>query len=193
MDLIVDRLGGKHVTLEPVEERHRTGLEAVCADPDLWRYMPRPAAGDGFDIWFKELMEAYDNKKEIPFAVRDNRSGELVGSTRFLNLALEHDRIEIGHTFYARAVWGTRVNPEAKLLLMSHAFGTMGAHRVEFRCDAKNARSRSAIEKLGAKFEGILREEKLLRSGGRRDTAVYAVLKPDWPEVKAGLERRLEA
>lgn len=193
MELIVETLKGEHVTLEPIREDHREALRRVAADEDIWTYMPRNAAGDYFDEWFNIARELTDNKTEIAFVVRCNGEGDVVGSTRYLNLAPVHDCLEIGHTFYARDVWGTKVNPGAKLLLMSHAFEVMSANRVELRCNALNARSRAAIEKLGAQFEGILRENMLLPSGHRRDTAVYAVLKSDWPRIRVGLQERLRA
>ncbi len=193
MDLIVQTLAGDQVILEPLNEGHREALRAVASEEEIWRYMPRSAVGDLFDIWFNEAMELHDNEQQITFVVRQTKTGDVVGSTRFLNLVPEHERLEIGHTFYAKEVWGSKVNPNAKLLLLSHAFEVMGANRVEFRCDALNARSRAAIEKLGARFEGILGQHMLLPSGRRRDTAVFAILKSDWPRVRAGLQERLSA
>ncbi len=193
MELIVETLKGEHVTLEPIREDHREALRRVAADEDIWTYMPRNAAGDYFDQWFNTERELTDNKQQIVFIVGRTINDDVVGSTRFLNLAPEHDRLEIGHTFYAKEVWGSKVNPNAKLLLLTHAFEVMGANRVELRCDALNARSRAAIVKLGAQFEGILRQHLLLPSGRRRDTAVFAILNSDWPRVRAGLEARLEA
>ena len=193
MEVIVETIKGEHVTLEPIREDHREALRRVAADEDIWTYMPRNAAGDYFDQWFNTARELTDNKQEIVFVVRRTINDDVVGSTRFLNLAPEHDRLEIGHTFYAREVRGSKVNPNAKLLLLSHAFEVMGANRVELRCDALNARSRAAIKKLGAQFEGILREHLLLPSGRRRDTAVFAILKSDWPRVRSGLQERLGA
>lgn len=191
MDLIVKTLHGEQVTLEPLTEDHREALRRVAADQDIWTYMPGSAAGELIDEWFNKILEVIKNKQEIAFVVRQTSGDDVVGSTRFLNLAPEHDRLEIGHTFYAKEVWGSKVNPGAKLLLLTHAFEVMGANRVELRCDALNARSRAAIEKLGARFEGILRGHLLLPSGRRRDTAVFAILKSGWPRVRAGLEARL--
>ncbi len=193
MELIVQTLKGEHVTLELIREDHREALRRVAADEDIWTFMPRNAAGDYFDQWFNTARELTDNKQQIVFIVRRTINDDVVGSTRFLNLAPEHDRLEIGHTFYTKEVWGSKVNPCAKLLLLSHAYEVMGANRVELRCDALNARSRAAIEKLGARLEGILREHLLLPSGRRRDTAVFAILKSDWPRVRAGLQERLSA
>ena len=193
MELMIKTLKGEHVALEPLEESHREALRTVAADERLWTYIASNAAGEHFDTWFNSALEAIDKKREIVFVVRHTAAGDVVGSTRYLNLAPEHDRLEIGHTFYAREVWGTKVNPGSKLLLLSHAFEAMGANRVELRCDALNARSRAAIEKLGAQFEGILREYMPLPSGRRRDTAVFAILKSEWPQVQAGLRERLDS
>ncbi len=191
MELLVDRLAGAQVVLEPFAEDHREALRSVAADQDIWTYMPRAAVGDDFDIWFNTALEALETKQEIGFIVRRTMEGDVVGSTRFLNLDAAHERLEIGHTFYAKEVWGTTVNPGAKLLLMTHAFEVMGANRVALRCDALNAHSRAAIEKLGAQFEGILRAHMLMSSGRRRNTAVYSILRAEWAGVRAGLEARL--
>jgi RimJ/RimL family protein N-acetyltransferase len=193
MDLVVKTLAGEHVTLEPIEEGHREALRRVAEDEEIWTYMPLSVTGDMFDDWFNEALENFDNKQQIPFVVRRKTEGAVVGSTRYLNLVPEHDRLEIGYTFYAKEAQGTKVNPNAKLLLLAHAFEVMGAHRVALRCDALNARSRAAITKLGAQFEGILRGHMLMPAGRRRDTAVFSILKAEWPAVRTGLEERLSA
>jgi RimJ/RimL family protein N-acetyltransferase len=108
-------------------------------------------------------------------------------------MALEHDhlRLEIGYTWYSPAVWGTGVNAEAKLLLLRHAFETLGARRVEFKTDARNERSRGALIALGAQFEGVFRKHMVLSDGGARDSAYYAIVDDEWPAVRARLEERL--
>ena len=126
----------------------------------------------------------------MPFALIAN--GREVGSTRFLAIALENRRAEIGWTWLRRSVWGTGVNVETKLLLLEHAFERRGLQRVEFKTDARNLRSRGALLALGAKFEGIARKHMVIPEGSR-DSAWYAIVDDDWPEVKARLRRRLEA
>ena len=113
------------------------------------------------------------------------------GSTRFLEIRLEHLRAEIGWTWVTRSAWSTGVNVETKLLLLEHAFETVGLRRVEFKTDARNERSRGALLALGATFEGILRKHMVVRDGGERDSAYYSVIDDEWPAVKRHLEGRL--
>jgi RimJ/RimL family protein N-acetyltransferase len=115
-----------------------------------------------------------------------------VGSTRYLALAPEHRRLEIGWTWMGRDAWGTGANVEAKLLLLEHAFERLGARRVEFKTDALNERSRGALEALPARFEGIHRKHMLVRGGESRDSAWYSVLDDEWPQVKKNLRRRVD-
>lgn len=191
MKIAADVLTGRHVRLEPIAETHREGLRAAASDDSLWTYMPIKAVGEAFDDWFDGSRGMQERGEEIVFTVIRLDDDRIVGSTRFLALAPTHERLEIGHTFYARDVWGTVVNPECKFLLLEYAFGAMGANRVELKCDPANARSRAAIAKLGATFEGILREHLILPSGRKRDSAMFSILKRDWPEVSQGLEARL--
>jgi RimJ/RimL family protein N-acetyltransferase len=127
----------------------------------------------------------------LPFAIRLNADGRLIGSTRYLNIAPEHRRLEIGWTWLHPDHWGGRINAAAKLLLFAHAFETLGAHRVELRTDALNARARRAILKLGAAEEGILRRHMVMAGGRVRDTVQFAVIDADWPAVRAGLAARI--
>jgi RimJ/RimL family protein N-acetyltransferase len=177
-------LTGRLVRVEPLEELHREGLrEAAAEDPDVFRYMTWP--GD-FDRWFDDaLAQATD----IAFAVV-GPSGA-AGSTRYLNYAPEHRRVEIGWTWLRPSVHRTGVNVEAKLLLLEHAFEQHGMQRVEFKTDARNERTRGSLLKLGAQFEGIARKHMMLPTGPR-DSAWYAITEDDWPDVKSRLLRRLE-
>ncbi|MEE8371933.1 MAG: GNAT family protein [Sphingomonadales bacterium] len=193
MKIVVSKLVGSAVTLEPMDESHREGLRAVADDNDIWTHMPASAAGSAFDDWWETTMARQTSGQDIIYVVRQNDGGEIVGSSRYLTIFPAHGRLEIGYTFYAKKVWGTAVNPGAKLLLLGHAFETMGVHRVEFKCDERNKRSAAAIAKLGAKFEGVFREHFLLPSGRYRDSAYYSILISEWPDVKAGLLKRLEA
>jgi RimJ/RimL family protein N-acetyltransferase len=129
----------------------------------------------------------------VPFAVLERASGEPVGSTRFLTLRHEHRGLEIGHTWLESRAWGSGANVEAKLILLEHAFERLGCMRVEFKTDALNERSRAALEALPARFEGIFRSHMLVRGGERRDSAYYAIVDADWPDVKANLLRRLSS
>jgi len=184
-------LSGARLRLEPLERRHEAGLaQSVAADPSAFTISgPVPPAGLG--PWLARAFEERATGARLAFAAVDAGTGQAVGSSSYLDIAPGDGRIEIGATWYGRAWWGTHVNPEAKLLLLAHAFDDLGATRVAFRTDAANARSRSAIERLGAVFEGIHRNREHRPDGTLRDTAYYSILPAEWPSVRAGLEERL--
>ncbi len=188
------RLAGRRVVLEPLAEEHAGELFVAARDPRIWEWLdpdasPSPAA---FGAWFGAAADAARRGDEVPFAVRDRRSGAVVGSTRYLALCPEHHRLEIGWTWYTPAVWGTGVNVECKLLLFGHAFERLGCTRVELKTDARNERSRAAMLALGATFEGVFRKHMHQRYG-MRDTAWYSVVDEEWPAVRARLEERLRS
>jgi RimJ/RimL family protein N-acetyltransferase len=183
-------LTGRHVQLQPLDEAHREPLRPAAQDPAIWA-LTASAYGADFDPWFDRALRERDAGRELPFVVRLRRDDRLVGSTRFLNIEPAHKRLEIGTTWYARAVWASEVNPECKLLLMRHVFETLQWHRVEYKTDARNQRSRDAIARLGAKEEGLFRRHMILADGHVRDTVYFSVIDSDWPAVKAGLEKRL--
>jgi len=178
--------------LEPLADEHAGELYLAARDPRIWEWLDPDASAspNAFAAWFGEAMEAARRGEEVPFAVRDARAGALVGSTRYLALAPEHRRLEVGWTWYAPAVWGTAVNAECKLLLLTHAFERLGCVRVEFKTDARNERSRAAMLACGATFEGIFRKH-MQRRHGARDTAWYSVIDDDWPAVRTRLEERV--
>ena len=185
------RLAGRRVVLEPLREEHAGELWLAAQDPRIWQWLPEDASASpaAFGRWFGRASDALRLGEEAPFAVRAD--GAVVGSTRYMSLEREHLRLEIGYTWYAPAVWGTGVNAEAKLLLLRHAFETLGARRVEFKTDARNERSRGALIALGAQFEGVFRKHMVLPGGAARDSAFYSVVDDDWPAVRARLEERL--
>lgn len=183
-------LTGRYVELLPLEEAHRERLRPAAQDPAIWTFTAS-ALGADFDPWFDRARREQAAGRELPFVVRRLRDGNLVGSTRYLNIEATHKRLEIGTTWYARSVWATEVNPECKLLLMRHAFETLKWHRVEYKTDARNQRSREAIARLGAVQEGVFRRHMILADGYVRDTVYFSVIDSDWPSVKAGLEKRL--
>jgi N-acetyltransferase len=178
-------LVGRLVRVEPLAEQHRGGLRlALEVEPEILRFTAY--AGD-FDSWFDDALAASD---EVPFAVTVGRHE--VGSTRYLNHAPEHARVEIGWTWLRRSEWGTGANVETKLLLLEHAFERRGMRRVEFKTDARNERTRGSLLALGAQFEGIARKHMQLPSGPR-DSAWYAITDDDWPSVKQNLVARVDA
>lgn len=186
-------LKGRFIALEPVTEDHHDGFRAAASDAAMFERMPLSAYGDGFAAWWDDLMRTSAKGERMPFAVRRLSDRIIVGTSSYLNDVPAHARVEIGYTWYAPAAQGTAVNPEAKLLLMANAFETAGYHRVELKTDSKNARSRAALLKLGAKEEAIMRGHMWMPSGYWRDTVYYAVLQDEWPAVKTGLNARLGA
>jgi RimJ/RimL family protein N-acetyltransferase len=186
-------LEGTRVRLEPLEESHAADLAAaVAVDPAAFT-LSGPVAAVGLDAWIARAVGERAAGERLPFAVVLADDGRAIGSSSYLDIAPADGRLEIGATWYGREWWRTFVNPEAKLLLLGHAFDELGATRVAFRTDAENVRSRSAIERLGAVFEGIHRHREHRPDGTLRDTAFYSILAAEWPAVRAGLEERLGA
>jgi RimJ/RimL family protein N-acetyltransferase len=181
------------VRLEPLAEEHREGLRIAADNDRIWEHLALLGRGEGFDQWFATAFAQREAGRRLPFAVRLLKTGELIGSTSYLDPVLEHKRVEIGWTWYRLEHWTTAVNPECKLLLLSHAFGTLGLNRVSFVTDVRNERSQAAIAKLGALREGILRSHMITRNGRIRDSVLFAITANEWPKVKEGLERRLAA
>lgn len=185
-------LAGEFVRLEPLRPSHADGLSQAGTDPEIWRWMSKRLMDKESLLRFiEEAMEAEGRGSEFAFAVVLRSDGRIVGSTRYMEVRAAHRGVEIGWTWYAKDVWGTVVNPEAKYLLLRHAFESWGAIRVELKTDSKNERSRAAILKLGAQFEGILRAHRIRPDGTLRDTAMYSILSTEWPGVKEKLLARL--
>jgi RimJ/RimL family protein N-acetyltransferase len=186
-------LQGERVRLEPLDERHVPGLRAAAAAPVTWTWLFEPLDHEAaLRAWLADALRARDAGTEMPFATLDARTGRVVGSTRYLAIVPAHRRLEIGWTWLAPAAWGTGINVEAKLLLLTRAFDTLGAMRVELKTDARNEHSRAAILALGAQFEGIFRKHMRMPDGRIRDSAGYAITDDDWPAVRTRLVRRLE-
>jgi RimJ/RimL family protein N-acetyltransferase len=188
------------VRLEPLEPRHREPLRAAANDPDLWRFhsfnQHGGTHGGNFDTWFDHYMAEAEAGRSMTWAVVEKASGACAGSTSFLvatNIPMPFRKVEIGNTWYSKPWWAGAVNPSCKLLLFAHAFDDLVLNRVELKLDATNVRSFRAIARLGARFEGIHRAHMVLPDGRIRDTAWFSVLRAEWPEVRAGLEARLEA
>ena len=188
------RLEGRLVVLEPLTPEHGPGLRAAAAGPGLWRWMAADASTDeAFAAWLEEALAASRQGTAAPFAVVSAATGAPIGSTRYGTLRPEHRGLEIGWTWLAPSAWGTGANAEAKLLLLEHAFERLGCIRVEFKTDARNERSRRALEALPARFEGTFRKHMLVRDGDVRDSAYYAITDDDWPNVRENLRRRVDA
>ena len=186
-------LTGRRIRMEPLEERHLDDLARVAADDAVFRWITnRPMDAAALRGWYDETRASADAALEVPFATIDLDSGRAIGSSRYMTIAPEHRRLEIGWTWLGTAFQRTGINREAKLLQLTHAFETLGAERVEFKTHARNVASRAALLGIGATFEGVLRHHTIMADGSNRDSAFYGVIAPEWPAVKARLEGLLE-
>jgi len=180
------------VRLEPLTLAHVPGLAAVGLDPEIWRWtIARPRTEDDVRAWAASTIGARDAGAEFPFATVDVASGQPIGSSRYMNIVLEHRRLEIGWTWVAPPWQRTGANREAKLLMLEHAFERLGCRRVEFKTDSNNEKSRDALLGIGARFEGIFRNHMVMPDGRTRHSAWYSVIDEEWPEVRAALEASL--
>jgi len=185
-------LEGEIVRLEPLAGAHLHGLAEVALDPAIWRWMPgRPHNRADLDAWLTRALDTAAGGGELPFATIERSTGRLIGSTRFLAIAPEHRRLEIGWTWLAPPWQRSGANREAKLLQLAHAFDDLGANRVEFKTDSRNEASRAALIGIGATFEGIFRSHMILPNGDRRHSAWYSIVREEWPAVKERLVARL--
>ena len=185
-------LDGSIVRLEPLSLDHVPGLAEVALDPAIWRWtIARPTTEAELRTWTRTAIAARDIGTELPFATIDRATGRPIGSSRYMNIALDHRRLEIGWTWVGTAFQRTGANREAKLLMLRHAFDTLGCRRVEFKTDALNEKSRTALLGIGARFEGIFRNHMVMPDGRMRHSAYYSVIDEEWPAVKAGLEQSL--
>jgi RimJ/RimL family protein N-acetyltransferase len=177
------------VHLVPLADAHREGLRAAGAHASIWTHWSRDVS-DWDSVFDKNLAECARGERLL-YTVFDPK-GAIIGQTAYLTLRPTDAGVEIGNTWYTVHAQGGAVNPAAKLLLLAHAFAC-GAERVELKTDARNARSRAAIAKLGAVFEGVHRKHMRIGDGTLRDSAYYSIIRDDWPAVRAGLESRLAA
>jgi RimJ/RimL family protein N-acetyltransferase len=188
-------LTGRFVRLEPLRREHLPGLTfAALSDPGTWDYMRHrvESAADVERLLEAALAEA-DEGLNLGFAAIDRRTEELVGSTRYLDYRPADRGVEIGATWYIPSTRGTAVNPEAKLLLLRHAFETLGCMRVQLKTDERNLRSRAAIARLGAREEGTLRKHMVVQGGFARNSVYFSITDDEWPTVEAGLLARLDS
>ncbi|KGI71119.1 GNAT family N-acetyltransferase [Mycolicibacterium rufum] len=184
--------GERWVTLEPLRRDHLREIDALAADGELGRlwYTGAPKAGAAGQ-WLEARLAVQAPETGLTLVVR-GRDGAMIGSSSYMNVDGPNRRLEIGNTWYAAAARRTGVNTETKLLMLGHAFDEWGCVAVEFRTHFFNAASRAAIERLGAKQDGILRSHQLLPDGSRRDTVVYSILDIEWPAVRSNLRFRLD-
>ncbi len=189
----VPTLAGTSVRLDPLTAAHAPLLAVAAADGELWNLVcttvPSPAEAAAY---VAHALAARDRGDALPFAVVD-ATGRTVGTTRFYNLDPDVPRLTIGYTWYAASVQRTSVNTGAKRLLLAHAFEALGCEAVAFETSHLNLRSQAAIERFGARRDGILRSHMRHRDGSLRDTCVYSILRGEWPAVRDRLDARLES
>jgi RimJ/RimL family protein N-acetyltransferase len=185
-------LTGRFVCLEPLTRDHIDALDQFAYEPSIWTWMPK-AVTDRASLaeWVDEALEAQKAGTALPFATVLLAENRVVGSTRYLNISARDGRMEIGATWIDAAHQRSVVNTEAKLLMLQHAFETLGATRIEFKTHASNEKSRKAIERIGGVFEGTHRKHMLHQDGSRRDSVWYSIVDDEWPEVKIRLQGRL--
>jgi N-acetyltransferase len=185
-------LEGNRVRLIPLASEHEEELRAAAADGELWKLwyttVPEPSGIAG-EITRRLALQR--SGLMIPFTVIDTRTNRAAGMSTYMNVDQINRRVEIGSTWYAQSVQRTGLNTEAKLLLLTHAFETLGCIAVEFRTHILNRQSRAAIERLGAKLDGILRSHMVMKNGTLRDTCVYSIIAPEWPTIRAHLQALL--
>jgi RimJ/RimL family protein N-acetyltransferase len=190
--LTMTELTGHGVRLEPLNEAHAGGLREAASDGNLWELwftaVPEP---DKVESYIQAALDGQRAGHMLPWVVRELTSGKVVGSTRYHDIVAPIDRVEIGYTWYAKSWQRTHVNTACKLLLFQHAFEAAGCAVVGLRTDNFNFASQRAIERLGAKKDGVIRHHQARRDGSVRDSVMYSVLATEWPDVKRHLVLRL--
>lgn len=186
-------LAGSCALLEPLSQEHLAGIQNAVKDGELWKLwftsIPSPETAE---TYIKTALDMREKLGAMPFVVKDKKTKGIIGCTRYFNVDEANQRLEIGYTWYSQSYQRTAVNTECKFLLLGHAFEKLNAIAVEFRTHWHNHRSRAAIERLGAKQDGVLRNHQRMADGTLRDTVVFSIINSEWPTVKKSLSFRLE-
>lgn len=178
-------LTGESVELIPLEKEHFDELFAAASDPKLWEFVPiNCSKRENFDAAYSTALTEKEKGNHYPFVIQHKQSQKIIGSTRFFDIFPADKKLEIGWTWLAAEYWGTTINFECKLLLLTFCFEVLGTRRVQLKTDETNLRSRKAIEKIGGQFEGILRKEKIKENGISRNTAYFSILDDEWKIAK---------
>jgi len=186
-------LTGTHASIEPLGREHEEALRRAAADGELWRlWYTSVAPPEKMGEYIATALDMRERLDAMPFVIREKSSGEIVGCTRYFNVDAANRRLEIGHTWYSKRVQRGPINTECKLLLLTHAFEKLQCIAVEFRTHWFNHASRAAIERLGAKQDGVLRSHQVSADGSKRDTVVFSIIDGEWPAVKRHLRYQLE-
>ncbi|KUF43203.1 GNAT family acetyltransferase [Myroides marinus] len=182
-------LEGNTVKLVPLEEHHLEELYKASSDKELWRLVPTDCSDrDTFYANYRNALAARDKGVQYPFVILDKETNAIIGSTRFFEMYEADKKLEIGWTWITQGYWGTVVNIECKLLLLTYCFETLKVNRVQLKTKDDNIRSRKAIEKIGGVFEGVLRKDKIQSDGTTRNAAYYSILDNEWEIAKNKIE-----
>lgn len=185
-------LRGQHVALEPLTLEHHDALVAAASDGELWRsWVTIVATPETMRADIEARLARYAKGVTVPFVMRRLADNKVVGATTYHDIDAANRRLEIGYTWIAVSAQRTAINTEAKLLMLSDCFERLQCNAVEFRTHWHNRQSRAAIERLGAKLDGVLRNHRIMPNGTLRDTCVYSIVAAEWPAVRAGLQERL--
>ncbi len=187
-------LENSRVRLRPLEVTDFEALKLVAFNADLWRYtLTRADDPMSLAAWLRQALEARDQQLRYPFAIIDRQTGQLAGSTSYYSVVEADQRLSIGYTWVGETFQRTGLNRAAKHLLFSHAFGPLGCERVELETDSRNQKSRTAMARMGATEEGLLRNHRLTQNDFRRDTVIFSVIKPEWPALRQAVFQDFEA
>ena len=185
-------LEGNTVMLVPMETSHLDGLWEAGQNQSIWEFTSsKVSSKEDMKKVIEAAMVEREKGTQIPFIVLDKQTDKIVGSSRYLDNSKAHKSLEIGWTWYSPVYWRTGVNTETKLLLLQYAFEKMEVNRVQFCTDSRNVRSQNAIARLGAQREGVLRKHRMIADGYIRDTVVFSIIKEEWPQIKTGLQDKL--
>ena len=185
-------LVGQNIELRPLRLEHKQALLEAAADGELWNLKVTAVPGpETIDEYISTAMAGREAGTVMPFIIMQRETGRVVGSTRFWKIDPVNRKLEIGHTWLSASVQRSRVNTEAKFLLLTYAFEVMNCVRVQFTTDALNEKSRAAILRIGAKQEGIVRHERIMPDGRKRNSARFSIIDCEWPEVKARLQQKM--
>lgn len=185
-------LSGTIVDLLPLDKKHFESLEKLSKEKKIWEfYVLDGTISEKFLNTLNQAIALRENGEQHPFVIFHKETGKIIGATRLMDIQPSHRKLEIGWTWLHPDYWGTTVNFECKLLLLSYCFEQLKAYRVQFKTDENNIRSRKAIEKIGGKFEGILRHDMVRDNGTRRNSAYYSITDDEWPQAKRALQARL--
>ncbi|ACA87641.1 GNAT family N-acetyltransferase [Shewanella woodyi] len=188
-------LESKDIQLRPLTREDVAGFQLAGNHEKLWQWVvPNPCKSlEMTAAWIEKALVEQELGNQVPFVIIDKQSQKVIGSTRYCSIRRDDRNIEIGHTFITPEFQRSHVNTQAKYLLLQHGFEVLDAIRVEIKTHAKNEQSRSAILRIGAEFEGILRNSRILPGGSYRNTAIYSIIEQDWPQVKSVLQGKMEA